>query len=75
MNATNARAIAESYSADAENASHLESALNAITKAANSGKFQIALHVVGSTREFVLSELVKLGYQIQTIGENTIISW
>lgn len=34
--------------------------LNAITKAANSGKFQIALHVVGRTREFVLNELVKL---------------
>lgn len=28
MSAADARAIAESYSADAENASHLESALN-----------------------------------------------
>jgi hypothetical protein len=74
MNAADARAIAESYSDELDFRQHLETILREITKNAKHGKFQLCFQRIGN-REFTLNELVKLGYQIQTIGENTIISW
>jgi hypothetical protein len=79
MNAASAREVAERVTKEIVLDTALQLTLGKITEAAHSGRFQVNpllnSRILDDEREFVFSELIKLGYQIQTVGENVIISW